>query len=179
MTMEFEGEFESEHPPETLWHYFTDPDVLAECAPGCKEMNLVEPHRIEAVVAVGVGSVKPTFDVTMVVTECVEPELLRMRADGDANRNAFDATAEMLLEETDEGGTVARWRTTTEVSGLIASMGQRALGSVANRLVGKFFADLEEKVEEGSPAESKLEAAPDDVDGVEIDADADVEAHSG
>ncbi|XVH31135.1 CoxG family protein [Haloferacaceae archaeon DSL9] len=175
--MEFEGEFTSEHPPEHLWDYFTDPEILAECAPGCKEMHLVEPHSIEAVISVGVGSVKPTFDVDVTITECDEPSTLKMIAGGDARRNAFDATAEMSLAETDGGGTNARWRTETDVSGLIASMGQRALGSVANRLVNTFFADLEAKAEAGVPAESKFEAAPSEaVDPTAVPETADAEA---
>lgn len=156
--MEFDGEFESEHSPDRLWAYFTDPDVLAECAPGCKEMTLVEPHRIEAVVAVGVGSVKPEFDVEAIVTTCETPTTLEMDVDGDANRTAFDAATTMTLTETDEGGTLATWHAETDVSGLVASMGQRALRSVTDRLVTDFFSDVEAMAEEGVPAESKMQA---------------------
>jgi carbon monoxide dehydrogenase subunit G len=84
-----------------------------------------------------------------------------MQADGSASRNAFDAVAEMNLEEREDGGTTAHWSARTDVSGMIASMGQRALGSVTDKLVNDFFEDLEEKAKEGESAESKLEAKPD------------------
>ena len=159
--MEFEGEFDSDLPRDELWNYFTDPDVLAECAPGTDSLTLESPHEITATIAVGVGSVKPTFDVEMLVTRADRPEVLEMRLDGTASRNAFDAVAEMTLAENDDGGTTARWSATTDVSGMLASLGQRALGSVTDKLVTDFFADLEEKAREGEPAESKLEAKPD------------------
>ena len=159
--MEFEGEFESDLSRDELWSYFTDPDVLAECAPGTDAITLESPHEVTATIAVGVGSVKPTFDVEMVITRTDRPEVLEMQADGNASRNAFDAVAEMTLAENDDGGTVAYWSATTDVSGMIASMGQRALGSVTNKLVNDFFEDLEAKAKEGDPAESKLEAKPD------------------
>ena len=159
--MEFEGEFESDLPRDELWNYFTDPDVLAECAPGTDSLELQSPSEVTATIAVGVGSVKPTFDVEMVVTRADRPDVLEMQLDGSASRNAFDAVAEMVLEENDDGGTVAHWSARTDVSGMIASMGQRALGSVTNKMVTDFFADLEEKAREGEPAESKLEARPD------------------
>ena len=159
--MEFEGEFESDLPREELWKYFTDPDVLAECAPGTDSITMESPHEVTATISVGVGSVKPTFDVEMVVTETDQPELLEMEADGNASRNAFDAVAEMHLHENGDGGTRAEWAAQTNVSGMIASLGQRALGSVTDRLVNDFFEDLEAKAQEGEPAESKLEGKPD------------------
>lgn len=159
--MEFEGEFESDLSREELWNYFTDPDVLAECAPGTDSISMESPHEVTATIAVGVGSVKPTFDVEMLVTRADRPELLEMQADGSASRNAFDAVAEMNLEEREDGGTTAHWSARTDVSGMIASMGQRALGSVTDKLVNDFFEDLEEKAKEGEFAESKLEAKPD------------------
>ena len=159
--MEFEGEFESDLPREELWNYFTDPDVLADCAPGTDSISMESPHELTATISVGVGSVKPTFDVDAVVTRADRPELLEMQVDGNASRNAFDAVAEMDLRERDDGGTTAHWSATTNVSGMIASLGQRALGSVTDKLVNDFFEDLEEKAREGEPAESKLEANPD------------------
>ncbi|USZ69919.1 carbon monoxide dehydrogenase subunit G (plasmid) [Halorussus salilacus] len=159
--MEFEGEFESDLPRDELWNYFTDPDVLADCAPGTDSIELESPHEVTATISVGVGSVKPTFDVEMVVTRADRPELLEMQADGSASRNAFDAVAEMDLREGDDGGTVAQWTARTDVSGMIASLGQRALGSVTDKLVTDFFEDLEATAREGDPAESKLEAKPD------------------
>lgn len=159
--IEFEGSFESDHSREELWKYFTDPDILAQCAPGCDEIIMVTPSELEAVVAVGVGSVKPTFDVDMVITTADYPEKLVMQAGGDATRNSFETVAEMTLEDDGDGTSTAHWRAETNVSGLIASMGQRALNSVASRLVNNFFQDLEDLVDEGVPAESKLEARPD------------------
>ncbi|WP_342765781.1 CoxG family protein [Natronococcus pandeyae] len=174
--LEFTGENEMEQSREELWDYFTDTDVLAECAPGCKEMTLQSPHEIDAVMAVGVGSVKPEFDVDVVVTRTEYPERLEMTAVGQAPRNEFETTAEMLLEENDDGTTVS-WSATADVSGTIASLGGRALKSVTNRLVGKFFTDMQEKADEGVEAESELEAAPADED-VALGSDEDVALES-
>ncbi|SEP26017.1 hypothetical protein SAMN04487948_12828 [Halogranum amylolyticum] len=159
--MEFNGDFTSDHDRETLWNYFTDPEILATCAPGCDHIEMVTPSELKATIAVGVGSVKPTFDVDMVVTQTIEPELLQMQVEGDASRNSFDTVAEMRLAENADGTTTAEWEAQANASGLIASMGQRALGSVAGRIVDNFFKDLEEMADEGVPAVSKLEGKPD------------------
>ncbi|MFD1644567.1 CoxG family protein [Haloarchaeobius litoreus] len=169
--IEFEGEFELDMPPEELWPYFTDPDVIADCAPGMKELKLNSPSDLEAVMSVKVGSVSPTFDVDVTVVEATKPSTLRMSAVGNSSRNAFETAAHMDLQPTDEGGTLATWNASAEVSGLIASLGQRALGGVTTRLVNNFFDDLQAAAESGEPAESKLEGAEDAEPVVEVDAD--------
>ncbi|AHG01241.1 carbon monoxide dehydrogenase subunit G (plasmid) [Halostagnicola larsenii XH-48] len=160
--LEFTGENEMEQSREELWPYFTDPDILAECAPGCKEMILESPHEITAVLAVGVGSVKPEFEVEAVVTNIEYPEVLELTAVGQAPRNEFEMTATMELIEQDDGGTIVDWEAKADVSGTIVSLGSRALKSVTNRLVKKYFSDMQAIIEEGRDAESKLEEAPDD-----------------
>ena len=158
--MEFNGDFTTDHPRDELWKYFTDPEILADCAPGCDEITMESPGELSAVIAVGVGSVKPTFDVDITVTRTDTPEILEMEVGGDASRNSFEAVAEMRLVDNGDETTTAEWSATANVGGLISSMGQRALDSVSKRLVNGFFEDLEEKADEGVPAESKLEAKP-------------------
>lgn len=158
--MDFNGEFTSEHSREELWKYFTDPAILEACAPGCDEIKMESPSELTAVISVGVGSVKPTFDVEMIVTRADAPETLEMEVGGSASRNSFETVAEMNL--TDGGDeTTAHWEAHTNVAGLISSMGQRALDSVSVRIVNNFFEDLEAKADEGVPAESKFEAKTD------------------
>jgi carbon monoxide dehydrogenase subunit G len=165
--IEFDGEFELDRPPTELWAYFTDPDVLAECGPGVEEMNMVSASEVETVLSVKVGSVSPTFNVDVTVVEADEPHSLKMVAKGSASRNAFEATATMDLKDDGDGGTVATWTATAEVSGLLASLGQRALGGVTERLVNNFFEDLEAMAEDGADATSRLEGAPEEE--VELD----------
>jgi carbon monoxide dehydrogenase subunit G len=66
----------------------------------------------------------------------------------------------MHLRE-DGDGTVSEWTATAEMSGLIASLGQRALGPVTKRLVNQFYDCMEETISEGAGATSQLEAAED------------------
>lgn len=157
--MEFSGDFTVDGTPEELWKYFTDPDILQDCAPGCQSMTLKTPSQLTTTLAVGVGSVKPSFDVEGVVTECNRPDRLEIQASGEASRNSFEVVAWQELESNGDGTTTVTWSANAEVSGIIASMGERALGSVADTLVNEFFETLEGHVSDGTPAESKLRAA--------------------
>ena len=157
--MEFSGEFTVDGTPEELWKYFTDPDILMDCAPGCNTMVLESPSHIVAGLTVGVGSVKPSFDVDGVVTECDRPNRIGIRATGEASRNSFTADAWQELHDNGDGTTTVTWGAEAEISGIIASMGERAIGSVTDKLVSQFFRSLEDHVDAGTPAESKLRAA--------------------
>ena len=157
--MEFSGDFTVDGTPEELWKYFTDPDILSDCAPGCESMELRGSSELIAELAVGVGSVKPSFDVEAVVTECDKPRKLEIKGAGEASRNSFEVVAWQELHDNGDGTTTVTWEADAEVSGIIASMGERALGSVADNLIDDFFRDLESHARSGTPAESKLEAA--------------------
>jgi carbon monoxide dehydrogenase subunit G len=157
--MEFDGEFTVDGSPEQLWKYFTDPDILQDCAPGCEEVTLLTPSRIASTLSVSVGSVSPSFDVEAVVVECDRPKRLELRACGEASRNSFEVTARQELDDNGDGTTTVRWAADAQVSGIIASMGDRALGSVADKLVNDFFENLENHVKSGTPAEAQFEAA--------------------
>lgn len=162
MSMTFDGEFETHRAPEELWDYFVDPDIIADCAPGLEEMNRITESEYEARITVGVGSVKPTFSVDAVVLEMEKPETLVMRAEGSGGRKgAFETTARMEMTETDDDGTLLEWEADTDVSGIIASLGQRALGSVTERLIGQFFNCMEEKIEAGEEATPRMAPKPD------------------
>ena len=160
--MEFSGEFTVDGAPEELWKYFTDPDILRDCAPGCNKMELESPSHIVAGLTVGVGSVKPSFDVEGVVTVCDRPNRLEIEAAGEASRNSFEVTAWQELQDNGDGTTTVTWQANAEISGIIASLGERAIGSVADKLVNEFFQELEEHANAGTPAESKLRAASGD-----------------
>lgn len=170
--MKFDGSFVVNAPREEVWPYFNDPDILADCAPGCKEMTLESASEIRTTLEVGVGSVKPTFEVDAVVVECTKPSRLEIRGNGEASRNSFSVTAWQELSDNGDGTTTVEWEADAEVSGIIASLGQRALESVTDKLVSDFFQDIEDHVTTGTPAEAKLQAASKD----EIDAAAEAAA---
>lgn len=156
--MEFEGEFVVNGTPEEVWPYFNDPDILQDCAPGCEEMVLESPSRLRTTLSVSVGSVKPTFDVDAVVVECDRPNRLELRASGEASRNSFEVTAWQELSDNGDGTTTVLWGADAQVSGIIASLGERALESVTRKLVNDFFTDIEAHISSGTPAEAKFEA---------------------
>ena len=97
-----------------------------------------------ALMEIGVGSVKPSFETVVTITE---REFAHMSADGqgDSNNSSFELEAGMELEET-ENGVAVDWHAQTDVFGRIAQMGQRVINPVANRVVNRFFGNIEDQL---------------------------------
>ena len=128
-------EAESREDPPTLPE--ADPDDVAERA-------FEEGGRYAAVVGVQVGSVKPTFETVVTISEREFPTM-RAEGDGDSSSGSFELDSGMTLTETDDGVEV-EWWAEADVFGRVAQMGQRVINPVANRVINRFFSDVADRV---------------------------------
>lgn len=101
-----------------------------------------------------IGSVNPTFETVVTITERDFP---RMSASGEGAsvNSSVELDSWMDLEAT-ENGTRVEWGAETEVFGRIAQLGGRVINPVANQVVGSFFGNVE----------SRLVAVGDDESGI-------------
>ncbi len=140
----------SEEQPEPT----ADPDVI-------HERSFVEGGRYAAVVQIGVGAVKPTFETVVTIDRREEPEM-EASGEGSAGDSSFEMSSWMGLEATEEGGVAVDWRAEADVFGRIANMGQRVINPVANRVVKRFFSSIQTNLQELTiQAESENESAAD------------------
>lgn len=122
-----------------------DPPTLPEADPeDIAERAFEEGAHYAALMEIGVGSVKPSFETVVTVSEREFPEM-SAEGQGDASNSSFELEAGMALSETEEGVAVD-WQAQTDVFGRIAQMGQRVINPVANRVVNRFFGNIEEQL---------------------------------
>lgn len=145
--MEFSGSQTIASPIEKVWAFLFNVDNVAACAPGFQSMEETGPEEWKAVVAVGVGAVKAKFTLDVTRPEMDEPERMVVKARGKAPGSAVDMFGDMNLTTVEDGQTRMDWKATVVVSGTIASVGARLLGSLAERLTGQFFDCLKTKLE--------------------------------
>lgn len=126
---------ESEGDPPTLPE--ADPEEVAERA-------FEEGARYAALVEMSVGSVKPSFETLVTITEREYPEM-HAAGEGESSNSSFEMTSGMTLEDTD-GGVEVEWWAETDVFGRIAQMGQRVMNPVANQVVNRFFSRVADRV---------------------------------
>jgi hypothetical protein len=116
-----------------------DPETVAERA-------FEEGGIYAALISLSVGAVKPSFETITTIDEREMP-VMEASAEGRSGNSSFSTTSGMELVETDDGVSV-EWWAETDVFGRIAQMGQRVISPVADRVVNRFFANLEAELKE-------------------------------
>jgi len=141
--MKIEGSSDIPAPRERVWAAFQDPDTLAAAIPGCETLEAVGPDEYKAVMKVGVGPIKGTFEGKVRLFDQRPPERYRMAVEGNGPPGFVRGEAAMQLTEA-EGGTRVGYDADIQVGGLIASVGQRMLGGAARLILDQFFGRMAE-----------------------------------
>lgn len=140
--MKIEGTYTFNAPRERVWQILLDPKIMAQCMPGCESMNQIGPDQYEAIMKVGVASVKGTYKGKVSIKEKEEPSHYVLSGEGSGGPGFMQGDVSINLEE-NNGQTVLKYSTDAKVGGLIASIGQRMLNGVAKMMVDQFFKKIE------------------------------------
>jgi carbon monoxide dehydrogenase subunit G len=129
-------------PPADVWALVIDPGVVAACLPGCERLEPLGGDRYRAVLAVTVAAISGKYEGTVAILDQQPPESYRLVVEGRGKGGFVNGSAAVRLAPQD-GGTVVHVEGRAEVGGLIASVGQRLLGTVSRMLMDRFFACLQ------------------------------------
>jgi uncharacterized protein len=140
--LKIEGSYVFNAPRERVWQVLLDPKIMAQCMPGCERMNEVAPDQFEAVMKVGVASVKGTYKGKVSIKDKQAPCHYVLSGEGSGGPGFMQGDVAIDLEEQD-GKTVLKYSTDARIGGLIASIGQRMLNGVAKMMVEQFFKKVE------------------------------------
>jgi carbon monoxide dehydrogenase subunit G len=147
--MKLEGDVTIQAPREKVWDFLLDIEGMSSCIPGLESLETVEPDRkYRATASVGLGTVKVRFDADVEWLELERPTRAQMKGHGTAPGSAGDATAEMVLSDGPEGSTLLTWWAEVLISGTIASLASRLMGSITKKLTTAFFDCVKERIEE-------------------------------
>src|SRR5499425_424574 len=141
--MKIEGTTEIAAPRDKVWSGFLDPAVLSKAIPGCEELVAIGPDEYKAVMKVGVGPVKGTFEGKVRLSDLEPPNKYRMAVEGTGAPGFVRGEASMELSDADSGTKVG-YNADVQVGGLIASVGQRMLGGVSKMMLDQFFTRMNE-----------------------------------
>ena len=66
--MRLEGSFEIDQPRSLVWQRIKDPSLMAGCIPGCENIKQIDDYNYSATVAIKVGIISASFDLSVEVT---------------------------------------------------------------------------------------------------------------
>jgi len=145
--MKIEGTSDIPAPRDRVWAAFLDPAVLSRAIPGCDALEAVGPGEFKAVMKIGVGAIKGTFEGKVRLSNLEPPDRYRMAVEGKGGPGFVRGEAAMSLSDVD-GGTRVTYDADVQVGGLIASVGQRMLGGVSKMMLDQFFTRMTELLAE-------------------------------
>jgi carbon monoxide dehydrogenase subunit G len=137
--MKIEGSYEFNAPREKVWQVLLDPQIMAQCLPGCESMVEVGPDQYEANVKVGIAAVKGSYKAKVTIAEKQAPSHYVLSGEGSGGPGFMQGDLVIDLEENGSGGTTVKYTTDAKIGGLIAGVGQRMLGGIGKMLVDQFF----------------------------------------
>lgn len=147
--MEFEDEIAIRTDREHLWELVSDPEVLATCVPGAKEVEQLSETKYRGVIERGVAGVSIALNGEVELVELDPPGHLVAEASGqDPKTNSrMDATAEMTMTESDDGVTTLAYHVDMEFTGRLATLGARIVKRKINSDIGTFFDNIRDRAE--------------------------------
>jgi len=146
--MQFKDKVIITAPRERVWEFLTDPHAVAACAPGLESVDILVPdEQFEVKGSVGFGTVHLHFLATVEWLSLEPMEKAQLKAHGTAPGSVMDATASMTLHTLSSAETELEWVADITVSGTIASLASRMMGSVTKKLTGAFFSCVKREIE--------------------------------
>lgn len=148
MALKMQGKVAVDAPREEVWNLLFDLEFLQQVLnkiPGITVERLVQvaDDKYEATATMGVAMVKGKYDGTITVLAKRAPELVRFRGEGKGGGNWTSGEMGLTLESQD-GKTLMAYDGSGNVSGALASVGQRLIDSVGKQFIQhgtKAFAD--------------------------------------
>lgn len=149
MKLQFAGSPVITAPRQEVWTRLTDPNFVAESAPGVESVEALDPTHFKVISGLGVGSVKVRFGLDVELFDIVEGERLKMRARGKAPGSVVDVVSTLELQDDGPGQTLLKWSAISELSGTVASVGARLLEGTARKLTEEFWTDFARRASVG------------------------------
>jgi uncharacterized protein len=144
--VEVAGEYEIAAPRGVVWDMVFDPDVLIMTIAGCEELERVDENTLQGRLNIRVGPVQGVFRGKVETQDIRPPASFHMIVSGNGPAGAVRGEGNVMLEDR-ATGTLLRYDGAVQVSGRIASVGQRVMDSSTKSIVRQSLQNLEKQIE--------------------------------
>lgn len=134
-----------------VWQMLMDPDVLAKIVPGISKLERLSDNSFKSILNIKIGPVSGSFSGKLQLEDIVEQKSFTLKAQQNSKIGNANADVKIKLAAVDNAQTEVTFDGDVKLSGILATMGQRVIGGVANTLTKQFFANLEKEVTAPAP----------------------------
>lgn len=144
--VELEGDYTFAAPQELLWELLQDPEALARTIPGCEDLERVGDNVYQGRLNLRVGPVQGVFQGRVELSDLQPPSRFRMLVNGHGPAGVVGGEGALQLEA-DGDTTRLTYDGSVQVSGRIATVGQRLMDSSAKAIVKQSLQNLDKQVQ--------------------------------
>ena len=140
--------FDVEAPIDKVWAFITDPGKVAQCIPGCEDVQEIGPDSYKAVVKVQVGPIKTSFKTDIVCLEQRAPEFASYETKGEEGGKAsrLKAKSTLTLNAVSESNTTVTYESDINLVGRLGKFGSGMMTKVADSIGEEFVTELKRVV---------------------------------
>jgi uncharacterized protein len=133
--MKLDGEYLFNGPREEVWKLVRDPEVLSTALPGAQSLKKISDTEFEGVMHLKIGPMAGNFAGKLLVSDEVPPESCTLTVEGKGTPGSVKGTGHVQLTEQADGKTLMKYTGELQVSGTLASTGQRMIEPVSKSMV--------------------------------------------
>jgi uncharacterized protein len=130
-----------------VWNILMDTSSLARVVPGISSLEKISDNTYKSTLNIGLGPVSGSFNGNIQLNDIVEEKSFTLKAKQESKIGNANAVIAISLAATDDSKTAIDFDGDVQLSGLMASMGQRIIGGVSGTLTKQFFQNLEKELE--------------------------------
>ena len=129
-----------------LWNLLMDPAFIKRSMPGCEELRETETDKYDAIMKVGVGTVKGTYQAKIQIAEKSPTSSYKLDVEGSGSAGFVKGGATIQLADQEDGTVLMTLQGEAQVGGPIARVGQRLLDAASKFIVHEFFKQIEKEI---------------------------------
>ncbi|MEX2566626.1 MAG: carbon monoxide dehydrogenase subunit G [Cyclobacteriaceae bacterium] len=134
--------------PSTLWKTLMDPVFLAKVIPGISSLEKLSEDCFNATLNLKVGPVNGNFSGNLQLEDISEEKGFTLRTLQQSKMGNANADVQINLVPIDNNHTEVLFDGNIKLSGMLARIGQRLVGGIANTLTKQFFENLQNELAE-------------------------------
>ncbi|TAL49290.1 MAG: carbon monoxide dehydrogenase [Chitinophagaceae bacterium] len=131
--------------PVTLWAMLMDTGTLAKIVPGISRLEKTGENTFKSFIDIKMGLISGSFTGDLQMEDVQVQKGFTLKVHQSSSVGKANAAIKIELIPINETQTEISFDGDVKLTGLLASMGQRVLGGVANTLTKQFFANLEKE----------------------------------
>ena len=144
--MRVQGSYTFDADLKTVWDALQSPDVMSGCIPGCEKFTPSGEDSYDIEMTVRVAAIRGAYKGAVRIEDKQDLESYRMVVSGSGRGGSVQGSGDLRFSESD-GKTTVDVVGDTQVTGVIARVGQRLLGGASRMMMNQFFDCLRTKIE--------------------------------